>query len=206
MGRTDNDAAIGDVLRSFFEIAAVLLLSLSLGGALAAVSIQNNLGFGALRIGPWTAWPQAGSPHADPYTKAQVAADGNIPLGVAEGVAFHVRQDADGAPLDLTCAYRVEGQTPLARLWTLTAHRLDGPAIRTESGRPATLVSRDVIRKAAGEFKITVGQSLAAGNWIETAGSGPFQLVLRLYDTPISSTSGLTAPTMPDVFLNGCER
>lgn len=192
-------------MRFFLELVFVIVVGLGLGGALSALSIQNNHGFGALNIGQWTAWPQAGSSEADPYTKAKVASDGEVPLGAAEGAAFHGRTDSDNRPLDLKCQYAIAGQTPLARFWTLTAHKLSGDIITTVSQDPSVIRSRTIIRQPNGSFKISVGPRMSGGNWLETSGIGKFELVFRLYDTQITSSSGLVDPEMPVISIIGCD-
>ncbi|PCH46692.1 MAG: DUF1214 domain-containing protein [Hyphomicrobiales bacterium] len=192
-------------MRIVLELIFVILLGLGLGGVLSVVSIQNNLGFGAVTIGQWTAWPQAGSRDADPYTKAKVAANGEVPLGAAEGIAFHSRLDSKGEALALNCQYQITGQTPPARFWTLTAHNIDGSIVGTPSGGAATIHSRNIIRQSSGKIVVMTGPFMSGGNWVETSGKGPYELVLRLYDTQITSTSGLLDPEMPEIILMGCQ-
>lgn len=192
-------------MRIVLELIFVILLGLGLGGALSVVSIQNNLGFGALTIGQWTAWPKAGSRDADPYTKAKVAANGEVPLGAAEGISFHSRLDNKGDPLALNCQYQISGQTPPARFWTLTAHKADGTIVGSPSGGAATIHSRNIFRHPSGNFIIMAGPILSGGNWVETDGKGPYELVIRLYDTQVTSTSGLLNPEMPEIILMGCQ-
>lgn len=191
-------------MRMFINTALIAAAGLLLGGLLSKLSIENNLGFGALNVGNWTAWPQAGSRDADPYTKAKVATEGEVPLGAAEGIAFHGRVDSSGEPLDLACSYRLTGTTPTARLWTLTAHGLDGSVAEDGLGKASALVSRNVVRDPQGNFKINVGPQLASENWLQTSGNGPFQLVFRLYDSPITASAGIVALQMPTIRQLGC--
>ena len=191
-------------MRAFSEIFAVLFIGLSVGGGLAWLSIQNNHGFGTLNIGQWTAWPLAGSVNADPYSKAKVAAAGDVPLGAAEGLAFHARTDRRGNPLQRNCEYSLTGITPPARLWTLSAHDLQNRVLFKADGRPAQLLSRHLLREPDGRFEITAGPDLAAKNWLEVEGSGPFKLILRLYDSPITTTGLTVDAEMPLVTMTRC--
>ena len=191
-------------MRFFFEIVIIVAMGLGLGGALSKVSIEDNLGFGALTIGQWTAWPAAGSQTADPYTKAKVAAAGEVPLGAAEGIAFHGKNDLDGNPLKLNCSYNISGQTPDARLWTLAAHHPDGSVVQTTAGLAAALSSRSVVREPSGRFVILTGNELASGNWLETTGTGTYELIFRLYDSQITANAGLVDPEMPIISLLRC--
>ena len=193
-------------MKQFLEIAFVLALGLLVGGALSFASIRNTNQLAALTLGQWTAWPKAGGVDADPYTKARVAAEGAVPLGAAEGIAFHGSSDDSGRPLRLECTYRIAGQTPQARFWTLTAERANGRAIRRANGEAATLISRDILRRRSGDFELLASATLQSGNWLELAGSGEFALVFRLYDTQIGTASGLFEPSMPSLTLMGCSR
>ena len=182
----------------------VLTIGLGLGGIISWYSIQNNNGFGALNIGQWTAWPAAGSTSADSYTKAKVAAEGEVPLGAAEGLAFNAMIDSDGNELLLNCRYLIEGQTPPARLWTLSAHLLNGQTVQDENNKAVKTISQSILREPNGKFLIQTGPKLVSGNWLKTSGKEAFQLVFRLYDSPITSTSGIVDPEMPTLKLLEC--
>ena len=192
-------------MRAFSELFAILFYWPVVGGALTWLSIQNNHGFGTLNIGQWTAWPLAGSVNADPYSTAKVAAAGDVPLGAAEGLAFHARLDRQGNALRRNCQYQLSGITPPARLWTLTAHDMKNRVLFKSNGRPSHLLSRQLLRQPDGRFNIVAGPDLAAGNWLEVDGQGPYQLIIRLYDSPITGTGRITDAEMPSVALVGCD-
>lgn len=194
-------------MRVLFQIAFVMIIGFSLGGGSAWYSIQRTHGIGAINIGSWTAWPYSGGSNADPYTVARVTSDSTIPLGAAEGLAFETSQDSEGNRLRLECNYLLEGNTPKARLWTLTPYRQDGAPIRTKGSAvlvPEYTNSTRVIRYADGSFRISLGPMPKPGNWLATEGEGLFRLVLRLYDTPITSNAGLVDPVMPTIVISGC--
>ena len=167
-------------------------------------SIQEIHGFGALQIGQWTAWPSAGRPDADPYTKANVATKGQIPLGAAEGIAFHAITDSGGAELRLNCQYLIEGQTPPARFWTLTTQLTKNIRIASIKRNTTKLLSRNILRKPNGSFEIRTGPNPAPGNWLKTSGSSPYQLIFRLYDSPVTSTGGVVDSKMPSITRLEC--
>lgn len=178
-----------------------------MGATSAWYSIQQSHGIGAVNIGPWTAWPFSGSRQTDPYTVARVISESTIPLGAAEGLAFEASHDSNNKPLRLECDYVVEGRTPLARLWTLTVqydHQLDAGAITHKHRIPSHTHSRKILRFADGSFSIRLSEVAQPGNWIPLYGTGPFRLVLRMYDTPLTSKSGLIEPTMPTISQGRC--
>ena len=191
-------------MRSFLQLFLVLICGLSLGAAATWYSIQRNHGLGALNIGVWTAWPSAGDVKSDPYTRAKVAAEGEVPLGAAEGLAFHATLDEQGKPLRQECQYNISGQTPLARLWTLTAHTLEGTVLRRENKSPASIVSRNLSRHSDGSMSLQIGKTVSASNWIKLNGNGPYQIVLRLYDSQLGTASNVSETSMPTVRLLSC--
>lgn len=182
----------------------MLLLGLLLGGGLSWYSIQTTRGFGALKVGVWTAWPLAGDINSDPYTRAKVAAEGEVPLGAAEGIAFHANNDSAGNPLRRECTYRIAGQTPLARLWTAAAHDPSGQVLRKANGEPSAFVSWRVVRLDASKLEMTVGPLPTSSNWLEVTGNGIYKLVLRFYDTSITGSGGLLDAEMPALEQIAC--
>ena len=192
-------------MRLFLQLIAIVVGGLTIGGALAWYSIQENIGFGAMNVGVWTAWPLAGSVDADPYTKAKVAADGQVPLGAAEGIAFYARTDDAGRPLRANCRYRLRGETPVARHWTLTVQYVDEQQNRIVTESERQLSSQVMIREVSGDLVIEVSPELAGGNWLKISGVGSFLLTMRLYDTPVTGARGIVDPLMPKIALLGCE-
>ncbi len=193
-------------MKHFLQILGIVLGGLGIGGGLAWYSVHENIGFGAMNVGVWTAWPLAGSVDADPYTKAKVAADGQVPLGAAEGIAFHARTDDAGRPLRLNCRYRLRGETPAARYWTLTASSSSSDKqSQSASQRLARLTSDTMIRRNGEDLVIEVSPQLAGGNWLKVGGEGSFFLTVRLYDTPVTGTRGIVDPLMPKIALLGCD-
>ena len=54
---------------------------------------------GAMRIGPWTAWPEAGTQDADRYVRASLARSGDLPLGAGEGLTRDLGGDGSTATI-----------------------------------------------------------------------------------------------------------
>ena len=181
-----------------------MTIGLGLGGVISWYSIQSNNGFGALNIGQWTAWPAAGSTSADPYTKAKVAAEGEVPLGAAEGLAFNAITDSNGNALLLNCQYLVEGQTPPARLWTLSAHLLNGQTVQDENNNAVKNDLSIHLEKTEREIYYTIRPKACIRQLAKDFRQRSFQMVFRLYDSPITSTSGIVDPEMPTLKLLEC--
>jgi hypothetical protein len=190
-------------VRLLIDIAIALVLAVTVGVSTAWYAIDRGFIFGAVTAGAWTAWPAAGGADADPYSLATLARTGEVPLGAGEGIAFTAEDDSAGTPLSGTCTYEVVGQTPAARLWTLTAYDSDG-RLMVNAARRSGFHSREILRRPDGSFVITVSPEVAPGNWLPVGRVDHFRLVLRLYDTPLTTGSRIADLTMPDIRKERC--
>lgn len=182
------------------------MIGLVLGASTAWYSIKYNSGIGGIQAGPWTAWPFAGGAAADPYTMAKVSRDGIIPLGATEGLAFEAVGDDLDRPITRDCDYSISGITPPSKLWTLAAYGTNGNAISPAEGSSSALHSGKLLRFPDGSFRISVSKNPQPGNWLSITGEGEFYFVLRVYDTPVTSTSGQVKPQMPNIIRRNCKQ
>ena len=179
-------------------------VALGLGITSASLVLNGDYPFGRLSAGPWKAWPQVGSRDADPYARAIVARRAEIPLAQGEGLTLTATADSAGRRLDSACAYRVGAVTPQARLWTLTLYDAAGRTVASDLGRSG-LTSAEILRDADGRFAVVLARDARAGNWLQLPKSGPFTLVLRLYDTPVAAGSAALDPaTLPTIEALEC--
>jgi hypothetical protein len=190
-------------LRFAFHLLSMIVVALAVGFGLSYFALTDGRALGALKIGPWTAWPATGAPSPDPYTRAYLARAGALQLGHSEGIAFVATMDSDGRALNRSCRYRVEGTTPVASFWTLAATAADGSNLARPDGLQA-LESNDVARANDGSLMLYVSRTLAPDNWLEIIGSGPFQLVLTLYDPSNLSGVGVTVQALPAIVKEAC--
>lgn len=190
------------------KTALLTLLSVAIAIGLGAGSVWYALeaqdGVGAVRIGPWTTFPDAGTPDADPYAQARTARAGILALGRAEGLSFVAESDSAGEPLRRDCAYAIRGAFPIARFFTLYAadQSLD-PIATGRPGRPA-LHSYEILREPGDEALIAASPHPAPGNWLPLAGAGSLRFVLTFYDTPIASSTGLSDVALPAIEKGRC--
>jgi hypothetical protein len=176
-----------------------LCLAFGLGFGSASWTIGRGYPLGALRAGPWVAWPKVGSREADPYAKAVVARRSDIPLGTGEGLAFTATSDSEGRALESACTYRVGRETPAGRFWTLSLYDEGGRPVVTDLGR-ASFTSSEVLRDAQGAFEVLLSREAMPGNWLRLPAEGRFNLILRLFDTPVAAGSAaLEASAMPAI-------
>lgn len=188
-------------------LVAVVLGIAFVGGIFSTLwALDATVGFGAIRLGAWEAFPDAQTADADPYAKAHRAEGGKLLYGSAEGLSFQADRDDEGAALSAACNYRLSGQTPIARVWSLTVAGRDGRALADPEGRPMALNSWTVLRRKDTGFEIELSGEARPGNWLFLPGEGPFRLVLTLLDTPTAGSSGLLDLAMPSLTRLGCGR
>jgi len=190
-------------LRFVLKLLGFVAVALIVGFGLSYYALSDGRVLGAVRVGPWAAWPAMGSSAPDPYTRAYLVRAGALQLGQSEGIVFTALSDSDGHPLDRNCRYRLEGATPVASFWTLVALAPDGSNIATRGGQQA-LQSRHIARANDGSMALYVSRTLAPENWLEIDGTGAFELQLTLYDTSNLSGSGTSVQALPSISKEAC--
>ena len=190
-------------MRLLINLAIAIAIAVIVGFGSAALVLDRERMFGAVTRGAWTAWPDTGSADADPYTAAMLARTGEVPLGAGEGLAFSADADDLGGRLTGNCTYRVTGQTPPARLWTLTVYDGDGHLMENPAQR-TVFHSREILRHENGSFTIAVSRSAQPGNWLPVTTEDRFRLILRLYDTPLAGGASIGAIVVPAIERVGC--
>jgi hypothetical protein len=164
------------------------LVGIGAGAAVTAYAVRQDA-IGAVRAGPWRLLADAGTTDINPYLRAHYARTGQVPLVLAQGVMALADRDSAGTPLDGRCRYRVTGPVPPSLFWTLAAVDRHGMPLDNPAGRHA-FSTEEVVRDVEGRFTIAVAAEVQPGNWLPVTGSGPFSLVLRLYQTRLSEPAG----------------
>lgn len=185
----------------------LIALAIAIGGGAASVwyALHIQKGASAIAVGAWTAFPDIGTPEADPYTSARVSREGVLALGRAEGLAFVASRDSAGRPLLRECTYRIEGSFPIARFWTLYAADRSLDILDTGKIRPAALHSHQLLRQPDNSVHLTASARPAPGNWLLTGGTGAMFFVLTFYDTPIAASTGLSGIELPRIVRSACD-
>ena len=192
------------VFRVPFLIAIALAIAFGGGIWSTLVALDATIGFGAIRLGAWEAFPEAQTAKADPYAKSHRANAGKLLYASAEGLVFTAAVDETGARLTGNCSYRLTGHTPPARFWTLFAAAPGAAPPSAQSDLPRALNSRIVLRDGDGGFDIVMSATAKPGNWLAVPEAGPFRLTLTLFDTPTAGSSGLIDLSMPRIERTGC--
>lgn len=193
------------MLKTAFLTLLALGIAIAGGAWSVGMVLDATHAIGSVTIGRWTAFPKAGAPDADPYSRARFAREGRLSLGKAEGVTFVAGQDASGAPLRRDCVYRIAGHMPPARLWTLYAADSKMNALPGVGRIMPALHSRSLLHTADGSVVIAVSRHPSPGNWLPVSGSGPMVLVLTLFDSPVSNGAGVVDMELPNVLRTGCD-
>jgi hypothetical protein len=168
------------------------------------MTLSRSTGFGALRIGAWTARPKTGTADIDPYSRAAIARTGALPVAIGDGVAFVARTDDSGRALDGRCEAVIGGTTPSARFFTLTLYDPDGKLVPNSLDRQG-FTSEELVRSQDGSFEITVAPRARAGNWLPTGGVDRYILVMRFYDTSVGvATRAEREAPMPSIKTGAC--
>ncbi len=191
-------------MRLLFGTFFTFALAAVIGLGTTWLTLTRGVAFGSLTIGAWTAWPKSGSQDIDPYAHAGIARDGELPIGIGDGVAFYARADDAGHVFDGRCSFTISGMTPPARFWTVTLYDVAGRLVANAIGRHG-FTSAEIVRKADGRFVVAVAPLARPGNWLPTGGIERFVLVWRLYDTPIGvAATTMKEGPMPAVARKGC--
>ncbi len=188
-------------------VALIKIVVAVLLGVVAGLLVTiHTLDGGARTVvaGPWQGAPRDGTMDIDPYTLAADDRSGVLPLGVAEGLTFVARTDSAGATFAPSCAYIVKGPMPEARFWTITLLDADGAPVADPAGRYG-FTSAEVLRDAGRPVSIIVAPEARSGNWLPTGQASGYVLMLRLYDSGLSTIGAVfDAADMPSITKVGC--
>lgn len=191
--------------KTIFLTALTLAIALVGGAGSVWLALDADFGADTVATGPWRAHPLRGTADADPYSKARFSRQADLALGIGEGLVFVAAHDDEGQPLRVACRYRIDGQMPPARFWTLHARDLSGAFLSPKGERSLAAHSFALLREPDNSVAVTVARTPAPGNWLALGGDGPFTLTMILYDTTIASSALLSEIALPRVVRTGCD-
>lgn len=191
-------------MRVILAILTALFIAAATGLGSAWYLTRGEPPFGGVQVGPWTAWPDVGSPAIDPYARAIVARTGALPLGAGEGLALTATHDSEGRALDGACTYAMRGALPPSRAWTLTVYDADGRLPANDTGRNG-FTSYELLRRPDGTAEILLSRAVEPGNWLMLPQTQRFSLMLRLYSAPLAAITGaVEAAALPAIDRLAC--
>jgi hypothetical protein len=191
-------------VRLLFVALVALALAAAVGLGSTWMTTTRGTELGTLTIGAWTARPRTGTIDIDPYSRATITRNGELPIGTGDGIAFTASTDDKKKALDGRCDVVISGVTPAARFWTLSLYDNKGRLVANALQRYG-FTSQEIVRGADGGFEIRVASRSRAGNWLPTGGIERYSLLLRLYDTPVGvATRTQRDAPMPQIATVGC--
>lgn len=191
-------------MRLILITLTALLVATVVGVGTTWMTTTRGTEIGALTIGAWTARPRTGTADVDPYSRATIVRNGELPIGTGDGVAFTASTDDKKKALDGRCDVVVSGVTPPARFWTLTLYDRKGHLVANSLARYG-FTSQEIVRQSDGSFEIHIAARSRAGNWLPTGGIERYALMFRLYDTPVGvATRTQRDAPMPSIATVGC--
>ncbi|MFM7275673.1 MAG: DUF1214 domain-containing protein [Gammaproteobacteria bacterium] len=182
---------------------SALLAGSALGLGATALVLQGGSGASTVRAGAWETSLLAGSPDADPWTRAVVARKGLLALVPEETLYYTAREDSAGRVLDGSCRYRLDGWDPGARWWSLTAYGADDYLIPNPDGR-YSISQSTIVRRPDHSWSLTVGPDAEGGNWLPVRAGEPFDLTLRLYNPETEVYAEPAGIALPVITRESC--
>lgn len=192
-------------MRLLLQVVVAFAIAALVGLGATWRTVVHGAPFGALAIGPWRATPDASGLGANPYLRAAIATGGEAPLAYGDGLSFMAETDDAGRPLEARCDYRLEGELPPARLWTLAVFQRDGSRLPNPLGRHATS-SEETVRFASALAAVELSAMARPGDWLPLAGDGRFVLRLSIYDTALGTPLARQTPSALFAIMRGACR
>jgi hypothetical protein len=181
------------MLRTALLTLWCLLLAVG-GGAASAWYVLQRPAFDSIVVGSWVAQPGAGLGRSDPYSRARVAVAEVLALSQSEGIAFTATRDSSGKRLRSACRYRIAGELPAARVWTLHAGR----------GRPG-LSSLSALFQSSGRIEILAGRHPEPGNWLRMGPEERPTFTFTFYDPDLAATAAAKGISLPSIERVSCD-
>jgi len=188
-----------------FLVLVFLVVAIGGGAASIWLVLEKAPLVGSLTSGPWVAFPVAGTPEADPYSRARHVRTGGLALGPSEGIILTASEDSSARTLRSNCTYTIEGIMPSARLWTIYATDAEGNLLPDRGQRRPALHSEMIVRDGDNRFTISVSPHPVPNNWLPVSGTGRLQIVLTLFETPVAAASQLSELVLPTITSVGCD-
>jgi hypothetical protein len=191
------------VRSKFRGIAAIpLFLIAGIGTGLATASqvIQGNVGSFAVNNGAWRTWPSAGSPNIDPYTRGHFLVFGRLPMSTFEAVEYIATSDSEGAGLDPSCNYIIQGPVAPTRWWRITARQNDA----LETGAGESVLSQTALVEPNNQIKVIASRDPQPGNWLKLPKQSYLEFTLTLFSPASSVKSGNAAVPLPKIIKEAC--
>jgi len=192
-------------LKIMLAVLAVLVIGGGIGYGTAVAAYESMYSRGTVRNGQWATNLAAGSAEASIYTRANIALHGLLALAKSETVYYQCLGDDKGEQLRSNCDYRIEGNAPDARWWSITAYGQDDFLIPNEQKR-YSFNTNTVKLNLDGNYVIYLSGLPKEGNWLPSGTKDQkVALSLRLYNPgqPVYDNPG--GIELPRITREGCK-
>jgi len=181
---------------------AMLGLVCGLGIAVGRSYWLSN--FNEVSVGPWQASSSLGSRDAGRLARAGLALNGILALNRHEALYYFAESDSGGRRLSGRCAYRIEGEDPDARWWSLTVYGPDRFLVRNPQHRYSA-DRNSVTRRDGRRFVVRLDRDLdwVDRDWIALP-AGDFFVALRLYNPADDSVNAPQTARLPEIVRERC--
>lgn len=175
----------------------LVFAALALGGGLGSAwyAIDSGWRFSTRSFGPWTTWPLAGRPEADPYTRAHIAHTALLPLSSTLELTYRARADSTGGRLTSACDYAIIIEGLESVWWSIAAYGGQGQLIQNTAERYGFNTST-VMREPDGRAVIMLARDARPGNWLPVGGSR-LSVVLTVQDATWAASVQDGGPPKP---------
>jgi hypothetical protein len=181
--------------------------AIALGGGLGTAwyMIEAGSRLSTRTFGPWVTWASAGRADADPYTRAHMVRNPELPLSTTSELTFRAKTDSRGARLTTQCDYAVVMGEFDPIWWGLAVYDLHGRLIPNAADRHA-FNSSTAMRGGDGRTVITLARDARPGNWLPSGRGNRVVLVLTVQDATWGSNvhDGGTPKSMPEIVRREC--
>ncbi|WP_269620722.1 DUF1214 domain-containing protein [Zhongshania sp. BJYM1] len=186
------------------NITVTLGLGVAIGIWSASLMLKHQLNSSSVHNGPWRTLLTAGSTDAGMYQRSGIAIGGLLALSKQETLYFTAFEDSSGNLLQEQCNYRVLGNDPDARWWSLTAYAADHYLPQNDDNA-LSIAKTTVERDDGGHFEIMVSADPQPKNWISSRAAGDYSLTLRLYNPSSRVYKAPAAVKLPDILREDCQ-
>jgi hypothetical protein len=177
-----------------------LIAGIGTGLATASQVIQGNVGSFAVNNGAWRTWPSAGSPNIDPYTRGHFLVFGRLPMSTFEAVEYIAMSDSEGAGLDPSCNYIIQGPVAPTRWWRITVRQNDV----LETGAGESILSQTALVEPNNQIRVIASRDPQPGNWLKLPKQSYLEFTLTLFSPASSVKSGNAAVPLPKILKEAC--
>jgi len=185
----------------------VVFVALAVGGGLGTAwyMIEAGSRLNTRTFGPWMTFTSAGRPDADPYTRAHMVRNAQLPLSSTLELTFRAKSDSSGGRLTSACDYAVLMEDQGSAWWSLAVFDGQGRLIQNAAERHA-FNSSTAMREPDGRTVVVLARDARPGNWLPSGRSGRVVLVLTVQDAGMAAVvhDGGSPKSLPEIQRTGC--